>query len=442
MSYTWLLFFASDQSTVKIMKSVKIIVLSVFLAFIAGAFSSQYLAQLPFLHTADSNNTSASRESAIEHTQKHLDPTYVCPMHSQITSTDADATCPICGMDLVAVKTESNTDDDSADSGLPAVTISSRVINNLGVRTTRVKRGPLAREIVALGTVSKIQASRNTDIKAEFYGRIEKQTEAEEGDIIDTGDFLFSVFSPERIKAQEEYLAAWDAQDNEILPRLWEDMHTFKFSDADIKKLEETRDIARYYEIRAPHPGALLAKRGHVGDRVNPNSRAMTLGGFLKVSVNAEVFERQWSWLDFGQEASMTIPSVPGEVFKGKVVRVNPAINFKTRSLTASIDFATLNIWVKESMMADVKIQALPRKAVLQIPRDALIKTGKQSRVVVAEGGGRFRPVVVEPGIESGDMVEIVSGLNEDDEVVISAQFLIDSESSLSASLRRLGADD
>lgn len=466
------------------MKSPKIIVLFIVFAFIAGFMGTQYL---PSSKLKDSSESTS--ETTLEHAQKHLDPTYVCPMHSQITSTDEDATCPICGMDLVPVKTETttsetalqhaqkhtdptyvcpmhsqitSTDEDATcpicgmdlvlvknetraitehdEKGLPSVKISPRVINNLGVRTTKVIRGPLAREIVSLGTVSKLQASRNTDIKPNVYGRIEKQTDAKEGDVIAKGDFLFSVLSPERIKAQEEYLAAWDAKNNDILPKLWEDMHEFKFSDHDIKKLEETREIQRLYNVYAPHPGALLAKRGNIGDRVNPVSRVMTLGGFLKVSVNAEVFERQWSWIDFGQEATMTIPSIPGEVFKGKVTRVNPVINFKTRSLTASIDFATLNIWVKESMMADVRIYALPRDNVIQIPRDALIQTGTQARVVLAEGNGVFRPVEVEPGIESGDMVEIISGLKEDDEVVISAQFLIDSESSLSASLRRLGS--
>lgn len=423
------------------MKSAKFTMILVLTAFIVGASASYYVLDEHLLDdflTAKQDDTGKHKENALEHAKRHMDPTYVCPMHSQITSTDPDATCPICGMDLVEVVSETP-DTASDDDRLPAVTISPRVVNNLGVRTTRAIRGPLSREISALGTVSKIQASRNTDIKPGMYGRIEKLTEAKEGDIIKAGDFLYSVFSPERIKAQEEYLEAWDAQKNDILPTLWDAMREFKFSDSDIKKLEDTREIQRYYDVLAPHPGALLANYGKPGARVNPVSRVMTLGGFLKISVNAEVFERQWSWLDFGQEATMTIPSVPGEVFEGKVVRVNPAINFKTRSLTAAVDFATLNIWVKESMMADVKIQALPREDVIQIPRDALIRTGNQDRVVIAEGDGVFRPVVVEAGYESGDMVEILSGVEAGDEVVVSAQFLLDSESSLSASLRRLG---
>lgn len=375
--------------------------------------------------------------SALDSISESAQPGYVCPMHSHIHS-DHPGECPICGMDLVIAREASSGD---ADGDFPAVKISSDVVHNLGVRTAVVKRGTLARRINTMGMVSKIVATRNVDIKPGIPGRLESITEKDSGDIVQPGEVLYEVFSPERIRAQEEYLHEWDSENNAALPALWDALRKLKFTDVEIKKLEDTHEIQRLYPVVAPQTGAIIQRLGQPGDRVNPVSRVITLGGYYKVDANAEVFERQWSWLKFGQRAVMTVPSVPGEIFEGAVERVHQSVNFKTRSLSARLSFNTLNSWVKEGMVADITILALPRKDVLYIPRDALIQTGEGARVVVVHGDGRFKPVAVEAGIESGDHVEIIRGLSEGDKVVVSGQFLIDSESSLSASFRRAGGE-
>lgn len=363
--------------------------------------------------------------------------TYVCPMHAHIHS-DHPGSCPICGMDLVVAE---QAPEQAGSDGLPVVSILPEVVHNLGVRTAKVERGSLARRINTMGMVSKIVATRSADVKPGIPGRLEWILEKDTGYIVKQGDLLYTVFSPERIRAQEEYLSAWDAQDNALLPTLWDALRSFKFSDVEIKQLEETRKIDRLYEVVSPQTGALLYRAGKPGSRVSAGSLVYTIGGAYKIDVNAEVFEKHWAWLKFKQRATISLPSVPDGVFEGIVERVNKAINFKTRSLTARLSFRTLNPMVKEGMVADIIIYALPRENVLYVPRDAIIRTADEQRVVVDQGQGHYQPVVVKAGVESGDKVEIVEGLEEGQSVVVSGQFLIDSESSLTASFRRMSEE-
>ena len=376
--------------------------------------------------------------SSHQHQHQHQHQTYVCPMHPEITS-DTQGNCPICGMDLVPVKHDDA--DAGSESGRPVVRIDPEVVNNMGVRTENVKRGKLSRRIDTMGMISKIISTRNVEVSPGIPGRLEWILEKDQGAIIHKGELLYTVLSPERIRAQEEYLESWDAQDNKLLPQLWKTLNAFHFSGPDIKRLEETREIERIYKVVSPQTGALIQRLGRPGDRVIAGSPVYTIGGYYKVDVNAEVFEQNWAWLKFRQRAVISVPSVPNGIFEGSVERVNEAINFKTRSLTARLTFRTLNPMVKEGMVADISIYAQPREGVLYVPRDAVIRTADEERVVVAMGEGRFRPVIVKTGIESGDKVEILEGLEEGQSVVVSGQFLIDSESSLSASFRRLDSD-
>lgn len=385
----------------------------------------------------DLTSTQTTSRTEIEATATPATQNYICPMHAHIQSHEKGH-CPVCGMDLVPARNIRHAET-SNDDRWPAVTISSRVINNLGVRTARVERGTLPRRIDTMGLIGKIGTTRNTDIKPGIPGRLESMTDKQAGEIVQAGEFLYSVFSPERIRAQEEYLESWRAKDHAMLPTLWDALRKLHFSDVDIKQLEDTQKIERLYNVTAPHQGAIIQRRGVPGSRLNPVSRVFTLGGYYSLSVTAEIFERQWSWIKPRQRATMTIASIPGEKFEGVVEKINNSINFKTRTLPVGLRFNTLNPMIMTSMVVDVSIDTLQKDNVLTVPRDALIRTGKDgARVIVNLGAGRYQPLAVEIGLESDGRIEIISGLDEGDEVVVSGQFLIDSESSLTASFRRM----
>lgn len=358
---------------------------------------------------------------------------YVCPMHAHITD-NAPGSCPVCGMDLVAAEAET----EHLDPGLPAVQIDPAVVNNLGVRTAAVERGTLTRQIDTMGMISKISSTRNLDVTPGLPGRLTWISDKRVGDIVEAGETLYRVYVPERIQAQKEYLASWSAGDHALIPAMWDALRALKFDDAAIKRLEDSGQIEEHYAVTAARRAAVVSRLGEVGTRVKPGARVFTLGGNFRIDLNAEIFERHWGWVAFRQRAQISIPSVRGGRFEGMVQTINNSVNYKTRALTANLAFNTLNPGLREGMVADVRIFAAPRNDVLYVPRDAVILSADGARVVLAEGAGRFRPRAVETGIESGDRLEIVAGLEEGEQVVVSGQFLIDSESSLSASLRRI----
>ncbi|MEA3273831.1 MAG: efflux RND transporter periplasmic adaptor subunit [Pseudomonadota bacterium] len=377
-------------------------------------------------------------ESALDHAQSHLDPSYVCPMHPDMTSAEP-GTCPVCGMDLVA--RVAGAGEKVSDGGLPEVSVSPQFVQNFGVRTARVARRTLSREIEAYGVVSRMAVSRHRDVTPGLPGTLESIADKAVGDPVGQGELLYTLSSPEWVRAQDAYLEAREGGDPGRLGQSEQRLRTLGMSDDQLRTLANSGRVERLIRVLAPKNGAVVGRSGEVGDRVAANTKVFTLGGVSDIPVTAEVFERQVTWVQPGQRATVEIPSLTGLVFDAEVSRLHTEVGFNSRTLPVYLTFRTTNPLIKYGMLADVTVHAAPRENVLAMPREALIRTGSGTRVILALGNGRFRPVEVETGIESGDMVEVLSGLEEGQTVVVSGQFLIDSESNLAAGLEQLHSD-
>jgi Cu(I)/Ag(I) efflux system membrane fusion protein len=211
---------------------------------------------------------------------------------------------------------------------------------------------------------------------------------------------------------------------------------------AQIRQVARERRASQRVHILASQDGVVDGLNVREGMYVKPATEVLTLADLSSVWLLVDVFERQSDWVAVGQPAEVRLGYLPGRVWEGEVEFVYPTIDPKTRTLQARLRFDNPDDALKPDMYANVRIYAGPKREVLSIPREALIKTGKTQRVIVALQQGRFRAQAVTAGLESGDFVEIISGLNEGDQVVTSGQFLIDSEASLRASFRRMGGDD
>ncbi len=174
---------------------------------------------------------------------------------------------------------------------------------------------------------------------------------------------------------------------------------------------------------------------------VAPGTEMFAIADLSQVWVLVDVFEHQLAWISAGLPAQIQVSAYPGRTWKGQVDYLYPDLDPKTRTLRVRLVFPNPDLELKPNMFADVAIEGLPQNNVLSIPREALIATGERESVVKSLGKGRFQPVNVVTGMRSGETVEILSGLEEGDQVVVSGQFLIDSESSLQASFRRLSDD-
>ena len=336
------------------------------------------------------------------------------------------------GMDLVPVYAEDKPDDN-------AIHISSAVEQSLGVRTSEAQRRSLWRKVEATGYVG-FDETRVSQINLRTEGWIQHLLIKNEGERVREGQVLFEFYSPELVNAQKEYVQSKRRDDARMLAATEEKMLALGMSQADIRRLAGSSSVSNTVQILAPQDGTVTSLNVREGMFVRPATEIMNLADLSSVWLQAEVFESQSDWVKQGQSAEARLNYMPGEVFSGKVDYVYPVLDPKTRTLQVRLRFDNPDERMKPNMYARVTIFGKPHPAALSIPREALIRGQDTDRVVVALGEGKYTVQEVMTGIESGEWIEIIAGVEIGDKVVTSAQFLIDSEASLAGSIRRLDA--
>lgn len=336
------------------------------------------------------------------------------------------------GMDFIPVYADKFNQGDKN-----VVRISPEIVNNLGVRIAKVQKGKFSRHIDTVGYVD-FDESKISHVHMRTEGWIHHLAVNVEGERVSKEQLLFTIYSPTLVNAQEEYLQAIAAGGQGLIRASAERLLSLGLTDSQIENLRSTGKPMQYVATYAPQSGIVSALNVRHGMYVKPETEVMSLASLDSIWIQAEVFERQSTWVRVGQDAEARLPSMPGRVWKGQVDYVYPELDPVTRTLRVRLRFDNPKEFLKPNMYADVSILGDDTEPVIHIPRDALILDGKEPRVILALGEGRFKPKVVTPGIESGDQVEIIDGLSEEDNVVVSAQFLIDSEASLDASFLRM----
>lgn len=367
-------------------------------------------------------------DTALEHAAKHAKANYVCPMHSNIISDDPNAKCPICGMDLVPLES-------GGEAGV--VKLTPTVMNSLGVRTAKVKRRTLYRRIDSVGYISLDENNLRT-ISLRTEGWVERLVVKTAGERVTKGQLLMEIYSPMLVNAQEEFMQAMEHNNELLIKASRERLVALGVAEEQIQALEQTKAMEPLVKVYAPQSGIVSDLTVREGMYVKPSQNILNLADLSSVWLIVDIFERQADWVEMGQRAEATLPFIPGKSWEGKVEYVYPSLDAATRSLKVRLRFDNFEEELKPNMYADVTIYAKPKRKILTIPREALIRTGNDKRVVVSLGEGKFVPMPVSIGMETDDRVEVLSGLAEGDEVVTSSQFLIDSESSLKAALARM----
>ena len=336
------------------------------------------------------------------------------------------------GMDLIPVYEE---DSSAAEAG--AVTISPNVINNLGVRTAPVTRGELDLSVQTVGYV-QYDEDRLVHIHPRVEGWVEKLYVNAAGDPVEKGAPLYALYSPTLVNAQEELLLARRRSNQLLITAAVERLSALQVPEAEIDRLQKTGKVSQTVTLRAPQSGVLDNLMIREGMFVRPGMEMMSIGQLEHIWVIGEVFERQAMSVREGDEVRMYLDHLPGREWHGRVDYIYPSLNTKTRTTQVRIHFDNPDGFLRPGMFAQLAIETRPLQDALLIPSEALIRTGHQSRVVLALGSGRFKSVAVDVGRVTDKRVEIVSGLKEGDRVVTSAQFLIDSESSKTSDFRRM----
>ncbi len=357
---------------------------------------------------------------------------WVAPMDSNYRR-DKPGLSPM-GMDLVPVYAEDNSSD---DYGPGAVTIAPHVVNNLGVRTTEVEMAPLEKVISTVGLV-QYDEDKLVHIHPRVAGWIEQLFVNAEGDPVAADQPLYTLYSPELVNAQEELLIAVKRNNATLIKAAKARLSALQISDSFIANLQKTRKVRQSITFYAPQSGFLAGLKIREGFYVQPGNTLMSIGQLEQVWVEAEVFERDAAFVKAGLPVTMTLDYLPGKSWQGAVDYVYPSLNAQNRTLRVRLKFNNADYQLKPNMFAQVAIETESQGNSIIVPIEAVIRTGKQDRVVLALGEGQFKSIEVQVGAIEQDRVSIIDGLVEGDNVVISAQFLIDSESSKSSDFKRM----
>ena len=375
---------------------------------------------------------------------------YRHPMNPEVTS-------PVpakgsMGMDYIPVY------EDSDSQGRPGtVRIDPVTTQSIGVRTAMVERRTLSRDIRTVGRVD-YDEQRITRLHPKTEGWIEELYIERTGEAIEADEILLNIYSPQLVSTQQEYLLALNNFEtlrkspfedvrrgaDSLVATALERLKLLDVPAHQIEELKETRQVKKELHIHSPTRGTVINVGVREGQYVTPETELYFIADLSQVWVFVDVFEDELPWVRVGDEAEMRVEAVPGTAFKGQLTYIYPYAERQTRTIKARLEFPNDGLLLKPDMFADITIRAQPQASVMTVPSEAVVRSGLREKVFVVTEPGKFEPREVLVGLSSEGWTEISDGIEAGEEVVVSAQFLIDSESKLreAASKMREIADD
>ena len=346
---------------------------------------------------------------------------------------DAPGKSPFMDMQLVP-KYSDGGGGDAGDAGDMGVKIDAAASQNLGMRLATVTRGTVGMDIAASGVLA-FNERDVAIVQAKRAGFVERVFARAPGDVIAAGAPLANVLVPEWAGAQQEFLALLGLGDASLIEAGRTRLRLMGMPDALIRRVEQRRQTQAVSTITSPIGGVIQALDVRAGMTLAAGQTLTRINGLTTVWLDVAVPEAQTGGVRVGQQVSAMLPAYPGETFAGKVSAILPEASLDTRSVRVRVELPNpkgeRGARLKPGLTAQVRIAAGDAQSVLRVPSEALIRTGKRTLVMLAEKSGRYRPVEVRTGAESGEFTAITDGLEEGQQVVVSGQFLLDSEASL-----------
>jgi RND family efflux transporter MFP subunit len=316
----------------------------------------------------------------------------------------------------------------------------------IGVRIGEVQVADMSRTLRTVGRVEADQ-TKIAHIHAKFQGWIDEVYVDFVGKLVRKGQPLFSIYSPELVATQQEYLIALRAQKllsndtyreiggnaGSLLDSARQRLKLWDISDEQIERLENTGEVTRTMVLNSPVDGYVLTREAYGAKTfVTPDKELYTLVDLSTVWVNLDIYEYEAPFVTTGYTARMTLPYAPGKSYNGVLTYIYPEVDVNTRTLKARLEFPNQNLELKPGMYADIELHIRIGQK-LQVPAEAVLDSGTRKIVFVAKPGGYFEPREIEVGSKFDGRFTVNSGLERGETIVVSGNFLIDSESRLSS---------
>ncbi len=363
-----------------------------------------------------------------------MDPTYI---------RDKPGKSPM-GMDLIPVY-----EDEEDETVKGTIKIDPVTVQNIGVRTSKVTKGELLATIRTVGHIT-YDEELLTHIHTKISGWVEILFVDKTGEEVTKGQPLLSIYSPELVATQEEYLQAIKYKKmtrgsrfaergaDTLLESTRRRLLLMDITPEQIEALEKIGEVLRVLFIPSPTNGVIIHKNVLEGMKVDPGTKLYTVADLSRVWVIASVYEYELPFLRVGQKAEMSLAYEPGSKYEGHITFIYPYLSAKTRTAQVRIEFDNPYLKLKPDMYADVVIKSRIADSALLVPSESVIRTGSRNVVITSIGDGKFLPKEVVVGPEGEGFVQIISGLNEGETIVTSGQFLIDSESNLREAINKM----
>ncbi|WP_299078846.1 efflux RND transporter periplasmic adaptor subunit [uncultured Paraglaciecola sp.] len=346
------------------------------------------------------------------------------------------------GMDYVPVYGDDDTDADSPPLG--TVSVDPVTEQNMGVRTAIVKKDILSHIVRAVGRVD-YDEERIVRLHPKVEGWIETMRVDKTGEKVKRNQDLLSIYSPQLVVSQQEYILALNSLNaleqspiedirrgaEELVSSSRKRLRLLDVPEHQLRHLTQDHNIHESLHIHSPTSGIVVNIGAREGQYVTPATEIYMIADLSTVWVYADIYENELSWVKQGDLVEMHLAGIPGRIFRGHLAFIYPYAEAKTRTIKVRLEFDNAELLLKPEMFAEVSIYAGQQTSALVIPSEAIIRSGTRDKVFVVRSAGKFEPRTITTGIASDGKVIVLEGLEEDEEIVISSQFLIDSESSL-----------
>jgi multidrug efflux pump subunit AcrA (membrane-fusion protein) len=321
-------------------------------------------------------------------------------------------------------------------TGVAGVPLDRTASDRIGITFARAAQRPLGRETRVVGTLTYAEPRRQY-VSARVMGWVEQLNADYMGKVVHKGDPLLALYSPELVSAQEEYLSARRLGDKSLTAAAQRRLALWNIPQDQIDSLERTGEVRRTIVLQSPMNGEIAEKMVTEGQAVQPGDNLFLIADRSVLWVDLAVFEMDARSVRIGSPVEISVDALPGKTYPGRVAFIHPTVEEKTRTITARAEVVNRDGALRPGMYATAMIRPASAK-VLTVPTQAVLPTGTQNLVFVNRGDGRFMPRPVAVGARGDSLVEVVNGLKSGDEVVASAAYLLDSESSLAAAMQGL----